>query len=175
MRESQGGGIQKVQEEGFGEQAFPQAFPQVFTRFALTHTLRASGQETEVYGFQSLHHHPRADVLYFKKLAKDSAQHVYFSPLIIEMQPTYRTVHESEVYTQTGGWGGREVQERGVISLIHADAWQKHTQYCKAIVLQLKIDNFLKLKKSIHLNKHVIWIVLKSLKILTSAHTQRHI
>ena len=59
---------------------FPQAFPQVFTRFALTHTLRASAREREVYGFQSLHHHPRADILYFKKLAKDSAQYVFFPP-----------------------------------------------------------------------------------------------
>ena len=26
--------------------------------------------------------------------------------------------------------------------LIHVDAWQKPTQYCKAIVLQLKINKF---------------------------------
>ena len=56
--------------------------------------------------------------------------------------------------TQTGlcnnleGWdrpgGGREVQEAGVqvyIWLIHIDVWQKPTQYCKAIILQLKINN----------------------------------
>ena len=43
------------------------------------------------------------------------------------------------------GWdgkaGGREVQERGDIWylwLIHVDAWQKLTQFCKAIIFQLK-------------------------------------
>ena len=37
------------------------------------------------------------------------------------------------------GWeaGGR-------LWLIHVDVWQKPTQYCKAITLQLKINNFLK-------------------------------
>ena len=36
------------------------------------------------------------------------------------------------------------VQERGAYVyhwLIHADVWQKPTQYCKAIILQLKISN----------------------------------
>ena len=37
------------------------------------------------------------------------------------------------------GWdrvgGGREVQEGGNI---HVDVWQKPTQYCKAIIFQLK-------------------------------------
>ena len=28
--------------------------------------------------------------------------------------------------------------------LIHIDVWQKPTQYCKAIILQLKINKFLK-------------------------------
>ena len=28
--------------------------------------------------------------------------------------------------------------------LIHVDGWQKPTQYCKAIILQLKINKFLK-------------------------------
>ena len=32
--------------------------------------------------------------------------------------------------------------------LIHADVWQKPTQYCKVIILQLKMDNFS--KQSIH-------------------------
>ena len=30
------------------------------------------------------------------------------------------------------------------LQLIHADVWQKPTQYCKATILQLKINNFLK-------------------------------
>ena len=30
--------------------------------------------------------------------------------------------------------------------LIHVDVWQKRTQYCKAIILQLKINKF-KIKK----------------------------
>ena len=31
--------------------------------------------------------------------------------------------------------------------LIHVDAWQKSTQHCKAIILQLKIYNFFKRKE----------------------------
>ena len=44
------------------------------------------------------------------------------------------------------GWDGvgdgREVQEGGgmCIWLIHVDVWQKPAQYCKAIILQLKIN-----------------------------------
>ena len=54
--------------------------------------------------------------------------------------------------TQTGlcdnleGWhgmrGGKEVHEGGSYVyqwLIHVDAWQKQTQYCKASILLLKI------------------------------------
>ena len=46
-----------------------------------------------------------------------------------------------------GGWDavrdGREVQERGeyvYLWQIHVNVWQKPTQYCKVIVLQLKIN-----------------------------------
>ena len=49
------------------------------------------------------------------------------------------------------GWdgvgGGREVYEGGsyvYLWLIHVDVWQKPTRYCKAIILQLKINIFLK-------------------------------
>ena len=45
--------------------------------------------------------------------------------------------------------GGREVHEGGEICipmLIHNDVWQRPTQYCKAIILQLKI---LKKKKDL--------------------------
>ena len=41
-----------------------------------------------------------------------------------------------------GVGGGREVQEEGVpvyLWLIHADVWQKPSQYCKVIIFQLKI------------------------------------
>ena len=31
--------------------------------------------------------------------------------------------------------------------LIHIDVWQKPTQYCKALILQLKLNNFFKKKK----------------------------
>ena len=31
--------------------------------------------------------------------------------------------------------------------LIHADVWQKPTRYCKAIILQLKINKFFKIGK----------------------------
>ena len=35
----------------------------------------------------------------------------------------------------------------GMIWLIHIDVWQKSTQYCKAIILQLKIICFKKMQK----------------------------
>ena len=51
------------------------------------------------------------------------------------------------------GWDGvgdgREVPEGGTyvyIGLIHIDVWQKPTQHCKAIILQLKINTFKKIK-----------------------------
>ena len=38
------------------------------------------------------------------------------------------------------GWevGGRFKKKRTYVSLCHVDVWQKLTQYCKAIMLQLK-------------------------------------
>ena len=50
--------------------------------------------------------------------------------------------------------GGREVQEGGTyvnLWLIPVDVWQKPTQYCKAITLQLKINN-----KSFNSTPHAI-------------------
>ena len=56
------------------------------------------------------------------------------------------------------GWDGkgdeREFQERGVyvyLWLIHVEIWQKTTKFCKAIILQLKIN---KLKKK--LQQHLV-------------------
>ena len=53
------------------------------------------------------------------------------------------------------GWevGGRYKREGTYVCLrlIHAEVWQKPTQYCKAIILQLKID----LKKLVYLHTHV--------------------
>ena len=50
---------------------------------------------------------------------------------------------------QPRGWdgvvGGREAQEEGHIytyDLTHDDIWQKPTQHCKAIILQLKVSKF---------------------------------
>ena len=37
--------------------------------------------------------------------------------------------------------------------LIHIDIWQKPTQYCKAIILQLKINKFFKNKKKKRSNR----------------------
>ena len=40
-----------------------------------------------------------------------------------------------------GGVGGVKEAQEGMcvyLSLIHADIWQKQTQYCKTIILQLK-------------------------------------
>ena len=45
-----------------------------------------------------------------------------------------------------GVGGGRQVQEGGGIYIyiyllmIHVDVWQKPTPYCKAIILQLKLN-----------------------------------
>ena len=42
-----------------------------------------------------------------------------------------------------GVGGGKEVQEGGAhvyLWLIHVDVWQKQTQYCKAVILLLKIN-----------------------------------
>jgi len=38
--------------------------------------------------------------------------------------------------------------------LIHVDVWQKPTQQCKAIILQIKINNFLKIKYMITSKKN---------------------
>ena len=40
------------------------------------------------------------------------------------------------------GVGGKFKRTCVYLWLIHADVWQKPTQYCKAIVLQLKITKF---------------------------------
>ena len=57
--------------------------------------------------------------------------------------------------TQTGalyqpggvGWGGRFKRERihVYLWLIHVEVWQKTTKFCKAIILQLKINKNLKI------------------------------
>ena len=42
-----------------------------------------------------------------------------------------------------GVGGGKEVQEGGAhvyLWPIHVDVWQKQTQYCKAVILLLKIN-----------------------------------
>ena len=50
------------------------------------------------------------------------------------------------------GWdvGGRFKREGTYVYLwlIHVGAWQKPTQYCKAIILQLKMDILKKKKKT---------------------------
>ena len=50
------------------------------------------------------------------------------------------------------GVGGRLKKERTYVYLwlIHLDVWQKPTQHCKAIILQLKIN---KLKKNKQTNR----------------------
>ena len=47
------------------------------------------------------------------------------------------------------GVGGRFKREKtyGCLRLVHADVWQKPTQYCKAIILQIEVNKFfLKIK-----------------------------
>jgi len=51
------------------------------------------------------------------------------------------------------GGARRQVQERGTyiyLWLIHVDIWQKPTQYCKAILLQLKRNKLKKFCQTIH-------------------------
>ena len=46
---------------------------------------------------------------------------------------------------------GKEVQKEGTyvyLWQIHVDVWQKPTQYCKAIILQLKINKLKKKEKT---------------------------
>ena len=41
--------------------------------------------------------------------------------------------------------GGKGVHKRGdicTLMVVHVDVWQKPTQFCKAIILQLKIYKF---------------------------------
>ena len=48
--------------------------------------------------------------------------------------------------------GGRFKREGTCVYLwlIHIDVWQKPTKHCKTIVLQLKINKFLKRGKKVH-------------------------
>ena len=56
------------------------------------------------------------------------------------------------------GWevGGRFMREGiyAYLRLIHVAVWQKPTQHCKAIILQLKINKFLKLSLCHYLSNH---------------------
>ena len=71
--------------------------------------------------------------------------------------------------TQTGalyqprgvGWGGRFKREGTYVYLwlIHADVWQKSTQYCRVIILQLKIKKLIIKKEKILLG--TTWILPK--------------
>ena len=71
---------------------------------------------------------------------------------------------------------GREAQEGGDICTPVADSWcrmQKPTQYCKAIILQLKISRFLKKEisqKSSSFKKKKSYFVDEDLQILQLGH-----
>ena len=55
---------------------------------------------------------------------------------------------------------GRRVQREGTyvyLWLIHADVWQKPTQYCKAILLQLKRKKEKKKKRKKERKKRMVW------------------
>ena len=68
------------------------------------------------------------------------------------------------------GWegerGGRFKREETYVylRLIHADVWQKPTQYCKAIILQLKINKFL--QKEVETIKLVVQRSMFHIKML---------
>ena len=61
-----------------------------------------------------------------------------------------RNSNQGSVTTQRRGMGqevGRRFRREGTyvdLWLIHVDVWQKPTQHCKEIILQLKINKFLK-------------------------------
>ena len=54
--------------------------------------------------------------------------------------------------------GGRFKREGtyGYLQLIHVDVWQKPTQYCKVIILQLKVNKF-------HYKKHTLNTHIKTI------------
>ena len=64
----------------------------------------------------------------------------------------YEAGHSNTVlWDNTEGWGGegrgREAQDWVVHVypwLIHVNVWQKRPQYCKVVILQLKLINFKK-------------------------------
>ena len=80
---------------------------------------------------------------------------------------------QSSVTTQRGGMGwevGGSFKKEGTyvhLWLIHTDVWQKSTQYCKAIILQLKISN-LKITYELYKNIPIIfkWMKLDSKKAM---------
>ena len=58
---------------------------------------------------------------------------------------------KSVLWDNPEGWdgegGGREIQDGGThvhLWVIHVNIWQKPPQYCKEIILQLKLINFFK-------------------------------
>ena len=63
------------------------------------------------------------------------------------------------------GWegGGTEVQVGGdmgkpMFTHFHADVWEKPMQPCKAIILQLKINKFLKIMNHLSYKKLIIYL-----------------
>ena len=58
------------------------------------------------------------------------------------------------------GWGGagKEVQEEGDIGM-PIDAWQKPTQYCKAVIIQLKINKSILLSNTSRSGLECIMVV----------------
>ena len=58
----------------------------------------------------------------------------------------YVTTKRGRMRGEVGGKFKREGTYE-YLRLIHVDVWQKSTQYCKAIVLQLKINKYFKKKK----------------------------
>ena len=70
------------------------------------------------------------------------------------------------------GWdvGGRFKREGTYVYLwlIHVGAWQKPTQYCKAIILQLKMD-ILKKKKHPEVTEWVLTLISNSVMSVESS------
>ena len=69
-----------------------------------------------------------------------------------------------EVWKRVGG--GRRFNREGTyvyLRLIDADVWQKPTENYKAIILQLKINEFLKTRSFLILYEATFWIISSTL------------
>ena len=100
------------------------------------------------------------------QMERVALKHIHYMCKIRQPVEICYITHGAQIWcsvtTQRGGieWrvGGRFRRERTYVCLwqTQVDIWQKPTQYCKAIILQLKIMNFLNRTKE---NASERWLV----------------